>query len=140
MSWHLWLYKKIFAPPTPQVVEVEKIVYKIIEVQSPRTPARWSKETKEAVASLSFHPGFRALQELRGLHKAVIEDKLKHQSQDDVKAYHQLQAGIFWLEWDAMQVQRAGVVLNKPPEQDAYESELEAFKQIDAKIERVGME
>lgn len=139
MSWHLRLYKKLFSPPLPEIVEVEKVVYKVVEVKTPRTAARWTKEIKDAVATLPSHPGFIAILDRFSLQKQMLEHKCATEFHKDLRENDYLQAGVFWLGYAQKLVDEATKLPRAVPV-DAYDEEMEAFKQLDAQIERIGME
>lgn len=124
-----------FKKPEPEV----QVVYKVIEVKSPRSTQAWTKEIKDAVATLQSHPGFVAITDRLALQRQMLENKCSHERQQDLQLMAYLQAGVFWLSY--IQDLVAGVT--KVPRgipQDAFDEELEAFKQLDAQIERIGME
>jgi hypothetical protein len=139
MSWHLWLYKKLFTPPLPTIVEVDKVVYKVIEVKTPRTAQKWTKEVKDAVATLPSHPGFIAIQDRIALQKQMLEHKCSAEFHKDLRESDFLQAGVFWLAYLQRLIEEATQLPRAVPV-DAYEEEMEAFRQIDSTIERIGME
>jgi hypothetical protein len=118
----------------PEVKIVEKVVYKVIAVKSPRTAQKWTKEIKDAVATLPSHPGFVAIQDRINLQKQMLEHKCSAEFHKDLRESDFIQAGYLQrLTDEATQLPRLAPV-------DAYEEEIEAFKQIDATIERIGME
>lgn len=118
---------------------VEKIVYKVIEVRAPRSATKWSKELKDSVATLASDPRFIALAERIALHKQMLENKCSHEFHKDLRETAYLQAGVFWLGY----LDRLVAESTKAPraiQSDAYDEELEAFKLLDANIERIGMD
>lgn len=139
MSWHLWLYKKLFKPPVPEVIEVDKIVYKIIDVKGPRIAVKWDKEIKAAVATLQSHPGFLAILDRLALQKAMLETKNNGEFHKELREVDHLQSGIFWLGFVQQLIHKASE-MPLPGPRDAMAEELEAFRELDAKIERVGMD
>jgi hypothetical protein len=139
MSWHLKLYKAIFGPPIPQIVEVDKVVYQVVALKEPRTK-EWDKETRDAVATLPAHPGFLAIVNRLATQKQMVQTKLSSGFHKELREVDYLQAGIFWLDYVQEQVNKATQVKLTARPTEAYDEELEAFKQIDAQLERVGME
>lgn len=131
MFWKNWF--------TSQPKVVEKVVYKVIEIRAPRIAQKWSKETKDTVSTLASHPGFVALMDRVALHRQMLEHKCSHEFHKDLRESDYLQAGVFWLGYldrliaESTKAPRAVAV-------DAYDEELEAFKELDARIERIGME
>lgn len=115
---------------------IYKTVYKVIEVDAPRTPRRWDKETREAVATLNSHPGFIALRERLASQQAAIKSTLNRSLQKDLRSVDFLQSGVFWTGWIQAEVDRA--TLKGPEKQfDPLAEELEAFQAIDSQIERI---
>src|SRR5712691_9205562 len=139
MSWHLWLYKKLFMPPAPAVVYVDKPVYKVIEVKAPRSNQAWTKDIKEAIGTLSSHPGFIAIVDRLNLQKQMLEHKCAHEYRKDLREGDYLQAGVFWFGYVQDLVNKA-TKLSPSSAVDPFQEELEAFKEIDNQIERIGME
>lgn len=123
--------KQLFAP---------RVVYKIVEVKAPRPTYRWDENTRDSVATLSAHPGFVALIERLGVTKAQLESKNNTQWKKDLREADFLQAGIFWCNWLQDQVAKSTVKGSLHKYVDPMAEELAAFKELDARIERVGME
>jgi len=117
----------------------EVVRYKVIEIKPPRLSQTWSKETKEAVATLSSHPGFIFLVDRLNLQRQMLESKLAREFHKDLREIDYLQAGVFWLGYIQDQVAKASQLPNARP-LDAMQEEEEAFRLIDASIERIGME
>src|SRR5258708_12879865 len=92
--------KKLFAP----VVE-----YKIVEVEKPRTQFRWDQNTKDAVSTLSAHPGFIALTDKLSLINAQLKTKCFSSVHKKLREVDFLQAGIFWSNWLRDQVEQSTV-------------------------------
>lgn len=126
-----------FKKQEPQVVE--KIVYRVIEVKAPRTSGRWTKEIKEAVATLPSHPGFVAVAERVDLQKQMLTHKCATEFHKDLRECDYLQAGVFWLGYLQRLIDEA-TQMPRTIQQDAYAEEMEAFRKLDAQLERVGME
>jgi hypothetical protein len=139
MSWHLKLYKKLFSPPEPAVVYIDRPVYQVIEVKGPRSTQAWTKEVKDAIGTLPSHPGFIALTERLALQRQLLENKLSREFHKDLRETDYLQAGVFWLGYLQQLVAQATKLAPAAPV-DAMQEELDAFRQIDAQIERIGME
>ena len=117
-----------------------KVVYKIVEVKAPRPSYRWDQNTKDAVSTLSAHPGFVALTDRLALTKAQIESTLKQTMHKDLRQVDFLQAGLFWSQWLEEQVSKSTTKGSTRSYVDPMDEELAAFKELDSRIERVGME
>lgn len=117
----------------------KEVIYKVIEVKGPRTATRWTKEIKDAISTLPSHPGFVAVMDRLALQKQMLEHKCSHEYHKDLREADYLQAGVFWLGYAQDLVNQATKLVTSTPV-DAYDEELEAFKKLDAQIERIGME
>jgi len=126
---------RVWLKVEPQVVEVIKVV----EVKSPRITSSWDKDTRDAVSTLQSHPGWVAIQERLSLQRQMLENKLAHEFHKELRSIDYIQAGIFWLGYIQDQIAKAS---ERPTNrvQDPMKEELDAFRAIDAQIERVGME
>jgi hypothetical protein len=125
-----WLKKLL----TPEVV----VQYRIVELPENRTRLKGGdKEIREAIGTLSSHAGFVALEARLNVMNGLLKTKLNGERHADLRAVDFLQAGIYWSQWLQQEVARA---TTKMPERavDALADEADAFKQIDAAIERVG--
>jgi hypothetical protein len=118
---------------------VEKVVYKVVEVKSPRSSQAWSKEIKDAISTLSSHPGFVALTDRLNLQRQMLESKLSREFHKDLREIDYLQAGVFWLGYIQDLVAKATNLIPSAPV-DAMQEEMEAFKLLDSQIERIGIE
>lgn len=123
----------------PEVKVVKEVVYKVVEVKTPRTAQRWTKEIKDAVATLPSHPGFNAILDRLALQKQMLEHKCATEFHKDLRENDYLQAGVFWLGYAQRLIDEATQLPRSAPV-DAYDEEMEAFKAIDSQIERIGME
>lgn len=130
MSFLNWFRTKT---PEPQ------IVYKVIEVKAPRITQAWSKEIKEAVSTLSAHPGFIALVDRLNLQRDLLKTRCATEYHKTQRETDYLQAGVFWLGYVQDLVNKSTKLQQAIPVA-VMDEELEAFKQIDATIERIGME
>jgi hypothetical protein len=126
-----------FKKPKPQVIE--KIIYKVVEVKTPRMSGPWTKDTKAAVATLPSHPGFVALQERVDLQRQMLMHKCSTEFHKDLRESDYLQAGVFWLGYLQRLLDEA-TQMPRRVEVDAYEEEMEAFRKLDAQLERIGMD
>jgi hypothetical protein len=139
MSFKEWLATSLGVKPQV-VVEKEYVTeYKIVALKEPRTK-EWDKETRDAVAALTAHPGFLAVVNRLATQRQMIQTKLSSGFHKELREVDYLQAGIFWLDYVQEQVNKATQVKLTARPTEAYDEELEAFKQIDAQLERVGME
>jgi hypothetical protein len=116
-----------------------QIVYKVVEVKAPRKSQAWTKETKDAIGTLAHHPGFIALVERLDLQRQLLKEKCATQFHKDLMELAFNQAGVFWLGFMQDTISKATQVGPRTPV-DPFEEELEGFKQLDAQIERVGMD
>jgi hypothetical protein len=73
------------------------------------------------------------------LQRQLLESKLTREFHKDLREVDQLQAGVFWLGYVQEVISKA---LDQPQRvpKDVMDEEMEAFRELDAKIERVGME
>jgi len=117
-----------------------RVIYKIVEVKVPRPIYRWDQNTKDAIATLSSHPGFVALVDRLNLTKAQIESTLKSTMHKDLRQVDFLQSGSFWAGWLQEQIEKATYKGSQTKYLDPMEEELKAFQELDARIERVGMD
>lgn len=111
--------------------------YKIVELSEPRLSSQRDKELQESIATLAAHPGFQAVLNRLSLQTAQLKAKLAYERHTDMRAIDFLQAGIYWSNWLAQELKRA---TTKLPERrlDPMTEELDAFREIDRLIERVG--
>lgn len=116
------------------------IVYKIVEVAKPRPTFRWDQNTKDAVSTLTAHPGFVALTDKLSLINSQLKTKCYSSVHKELREVDFLQAGIFWSNWLREQIEQATVRGSVKQYVDPMAEELEAFKLLDAQIERVGMD
>lgn len=121
--------KSFFAP---------RIIYKIVEVKAPRPAYTWDQNTRDAVSTLSAHPGFIAITDRLALTKAQLESTNNRSVKKDLREADFLQAGIFWSGWLQEQVEKATTRGSSRKFVDPYDEELAAFRELDARIERVG--
>lgn len=117
-------------------VPVEVVKFQVVEVTERAN--NWDKETRDAVATLPAHPGFLAITKRLAAQKALIAAKLNTGYHKELREVDYLQAGIFWLSYVQDQVSKATQVKMAPRAVDAYQEEMDAFKEIDSQIERVG--
>jgi hypothetical protein len=116
-----------------------EVQYKIVEVKAPRNAQKWSKETKDAVSTLQYHPGFIAVMERFELHRQMLISKLATEFHKDQREADYIQAGVYWLGYGQALVSGAGAAPTRSVV-DPMQEELEAFRAIDETIERIGME
>jgi hypothetical protein len=132
------ILRAIFPPPYPKEVPIE--VYKIVEVDSPRTPLQVEdEELRASIATLSGHPGFAHLLKKLALQNAALGSKLKYERHTTLDEVNFLQAGVYWSNWLQAELKRATTKMTQR-RVDPMQEELDAFKQLDAQIERVGMD
>lgn len=126
-----WQWFEFFDKPK------EEPRYKIVEVPEVRPSLKRDTELQESIATLASHPGFQAILNRLALQSAQLKTKLNFERHADMRAIDFLQAGIYWSNWLAQELRRA---TTKVPERrvDPFQEELNAFREIDAQIERVG--
>lgn len=126
VSWlRRWLHKQF---------DRERLV--IVEVERPRFPSDLGPETKEAVASLTTHPGFCHLMAKLRFQRSALEGQLKSASHPDMRSVDMLQARIAACRWLESQVDSASK--QEPARQDATDVERKLFEEIRGLIEPVG--
>lgn len=120
--------------PLPQ----SAINYKIIEVERPRTPeAMDTTEVRAMLATLQSNPGLLYILGRLKAQKSLMETTLKTTHFEKLEEVINLQSGIFWAGW--LEAQINSLTKRATPEPAApYDFELEAFKEIDSQLERVG--
>jgi hypothetical protein len=124
-------FKRFFSEP--------QVIYKVVEVSGPRVVRKWDKETKASVHTLQSHPGFIAILDRLALQRQLLESRNNKEFKKDLREADFLQSGVFWLGYVQELVNKA-VDLPLAHPVDAMQEELEAFRELDAKIERVGMD
>ena len=132
-------WKALFYGRVSPIEVVSETKYQVIEVRAPRITTKWTKEIKDAISTLPSHPGFVAIMDRFALQKQMLEHKCSHEFHKDLREADYLQAGIFWLGYAQDLVNQATKLVSPSPV-DAFEEEMEAFKQIDSQIERIGMD
>lgn len=126
-------YKKHFGEQ-PEIVK-----YKVIELDEPRGSDEDDEIMKESISTLNSHPGFLHIVKKLGRQRAYLRSKLDFEKHSDLREVDFLQAGIFWCNWLNNEIKRTTLKLPQR-KLDAMEEELKAFREIDASIERIGME
>lgn len=115
--------------------------YRIVEIKKPRLANVEDEELRASLRALGNMPSFNFLLDRAKTQSSLLESRLKTTRFDESKIAEiaWLQAGIFWLNW----IERDHALLTKQPpkpELPATDQELQAFRQIDALLERVGIE
>jgi len=123
--------KVLFAP---------QVIYKLVEVPKQRPSIRWDQNVQDSVSTLSSHPGFVSLMERLNLTKTQLVAKNNTQWKKDLREADFLQSGIFWCNWLEEQVSKSTIKGSQRKYVDPMQEELDAFKELDAHIERVGMD
>lgn len=137
MSWKEKIAHLLGVKPPERVVVKEVPVYKVIQVKTVPIQAK-TKEIRDAIKTLPAHPGFQALLDDLALQRQFLESKSCNEFHKDLREGDFIQSGIYWLNYVQAFVDRQTETPRRV-ERDAMAEELEAFKQIDAQIERVGM-
>ena len=117
----------------------ERVVYKVVEVKTPRAAQPWTKEVKDAISTLEYHPGFIALRDRLGLQREMLKTRCATEYHKEQRETDYLQAGVFWLGYIQDMIGQA-TKLNPSAPVDPMQEELDAFRQLDAQIERIGMD
>jgi hypothetical protein len=120
-------------------VYIDKPILQIVERRGHNKPEKWSNEIKQAVSTLQSHPGFIAVLDRIALQREMLEHKNNTQFKKDLREADFIQAGIIWLGY-LQQLVDSAVALPQASYRSAYDEELEAHRQLDAQIERVGMD
>lgn len=137
MSWKEKFANFLGVVPPERVVVKEVPVYKVIQVKT-LPPQSVSPELKEAIKTLPAHPGFQAILDGLALQRQFLESRSCNEFHKDLREHDFIQSGIYWLNYIQLYIDKQ----TQQPRQiqrDAFDEELEAFKKIDAQIERVGM-
>ena len=112
--------------------------YKIIEVERPRTsPSEDLPELREGLKALGANPYFAWMLGRLKAQRNFLETRLKESRFDKIEDVSFVQGGVFWTGWLEREVERLTVAPPRP-ELTPEEQEIEAFRQIDALLERVG--
>lgn len=123
--------------PPERVITKEIPVYRVVQVKT-LPPAQRTPELKEAIKTLPAHPGFQAIVDELALQRQFLESKSCNEFHKDLRESDFIQSGIYWLNYVQAFIDRQTQATRSIP-RDAMAEELEAFKKIDATIERVGM-
>lgn len=125
-----WI-EKLFQP---------RVEYRVVEYTEPRTRFKGGDaSTRESVSTLSAHPGFLYLLSKCAAQNALLRSKLQNSFHQTLREVDLLQAGIYWSNWLKQELEKS--TMGAPqPQTDAFDEELQAFKALDAQIERVGAE
>lgn len=132
MNWFQRLFK-------PEVVVKEVNKYQVVELDMPRSLSQGNAEMAQSVQTLAGHPGFNHLINKLSYQRAALKTRLEQSRHTSLEEVYFLQAGVYWSNWLKTEINRATVKTGGVP-QDAFEEEMAAFKEIDAALERVGME
>lgn len=133
MSLKSRLAKLLSIPPE----RVEVPVYKVVQVKT-LPPQQRTPELKEAIKTLPAHPGFQAILDQLALQRQFLESKSCNEFHKDLRESDFIQSGIYWLNYIQAFIDQQTQV-PRTLERSAFDEELDAFKKIDAQIERVGM-
>src|SRR5258708_3138777 len=87
-----------------------KILKYIVVPINKGTLVKWNKDTKEAVSSLAYHPGFKALCDRAEGHAALLEGRLRTPGHKELREVDFLNSGIYWLSWMRQEVSRAAQI------------------------------
>lgn len=83
-----------------------QVEYKVIELKGFSPAHDWDKETSAQVRLLATNPGFTALVDKLKLQRAVLESALARGKHTSIRDVDILQAGIRWISWMELTVQR----------------------------------
>jgi hypothetical protein len=113
--------------------------YRVVEVERPRAELTELPEMREGLKALSSNPYVEWLVGRLKAQKNNLETRLKATRFDRVEDVSFVQSGVFWTGWLERELERLTAAPQKP-ELPPYEKELEAFREIDALLERVGLD
>jgi hypothetical protein len=124
--------------PTKITPVIEKI--RILEVPvETRLKGGADQDERMAIMTLATNPGFLALVRRFRFAGEALKNKLNFERQASMDDVAFLQAGIYWCRWLDNEINRE-VLKTKRVVVDAEAEEVEAFRKIDAQLERIGME
>lgn len=112
--------------------------YKIVEVERPRTvPLEGGPELRDGLRALAGNPFFKVIVDRLRVQRYALEERLKGTRFEKVEDVNFVQSGVFWTGW--LERELARLTMEPPkPQLNPEEAELEAFRQIDSLLERVG--
>lgn len=112
--------------------------YKIVEVDRPRATPEELPELREGLKALMGNPYFSHLLGRLKAQRSFLETRLKDSRFERIEDVSFVQSGVFWTGWLERELERLTAAPPKP-ELQPEERELEAFREIDAMLERVGL-
>jgi hypothetical protein len=114
--------------------------YKLIECTKPRlAPVVESEELRDALRALGSFPAFTFILDRLRTQRGLLEGRLRDTKFSRIEDVTFVQSGIFWTNWLEAELERLTKTPPKP-ELPATEQELIAFQEIDAVLERIGIE
>lgn len=112
--------------------------YKVVEVEKPRNYTTLEgDELRQSLHSLLAHPGFLYLRDRLRSQRALLQGRLEEQRPQRLEDVTFLQQGLFWTRWLSAEVDRLTQAPQKPV-LDPVEQELQAFRELDNMLTRVG--
>ena len=108
--------------------------FEVVPVEGPRLP-EMTPELREAIWSLSHHPGFQYLATKLRTQKALLLKTLQEGRHTDIRDVDFIQGGIFWTGWLDNQLNSHQP---KTPPTNASPDEIQAFEEIRDAVELVG--
>ena len=126
--------RKLFSDPK---MPLSARALQLVQVSATERPEPASKEVRESVISLQYHPGFQYLMKKLGFQTRVIDARLRTERHQDLKDVYLLQSmlnGFNWLEQQIEQEVQAG---KRTPQVPHTPFEQQLFEQVSAAIERV---
>lgn len=108
-----------------------------MEVERPRQAPAELPELRDGLRGLANNPYFGYLLGRLRAQKNVLETRLKESRFERIEDVSFVQSGVFWTGWLHRELERLTEAPPKP-QLDPIEQEIEAFRQIDDLIERVG--
>lgn len=113
--------------------------YKIIEVERPHQPPTDLPDLREGLKALVGNPYFDHLLGRLRAQRNFLETRLKDSRFEKIEDVSFVQGGVFWTGWLEREIERLTMAPPRP-ELSPVDNEVEAFRQIDALIERVGLD
>lgn len=121
-------------PVTPPNSSPELLLVQIPEAGRPEPV---TKEIRESILSLQYHPGFQSLIRKLRFQRAVIDARLRSERHQDLKDVYLLQSMISGFNWLDQQIDQEVQVGKSAQRLPATPYEQQLFEQANAAIERI---
>lgn len=122
---------EFFKRRKPQVLIVEREPQVKLE--------KLDQPTQEAIIGLQFHPGFQYLMQKLRYQRGLLQAALQQNRQETMADVEFLKSGIAWTGWLEQQIATETRAKNRPRPEIPTDTEEQAFKQIEAQLEEVGL-